>query len=136
MAKNPSGGAPAGSIFSGVCFGKFPIAAVAILCASGEAWGQSPPGAWTSTGALVTARYEHTATLLPNGEVLLAGGTTSFSRVPLPNAELYDPLTGAWTATAPMAAARTDQTATLLPSGKVLVAGGYGSGLAALASGS
>ena len=32
------------------------------------------PGTWETTGSLATARYVHTATLLPNGQVLVAGG--------------------------------------------------------------
>jgi hypothetical protein len=59
----------------------------------------------------------YTATLLPNGKVLIAGGNTA-------SAELYDPATGTFTATSDMMAARTYHSATLLPSGKVLIAGG------------
>jgi N-acetylneuraminic acid mutarotase len=77
-------------------------------------------GTWTATGNMVQARYLHTATLLPDGKVLLAGGDNSHS----PSAELYDPLSGSWTATGNMVEARNSQTATLLPDGKVLVAGG------------
>jgi WD40 repeat protein len=80
-------------------------------------------GTWTNTGAPSVARVGHTATLLPNGKVLLVGGYDntfhSYS-----SAELYDPQTGTWTATGSMNTARGDHTATLLPSGKVLVAGG------------
>ena len=74
-----------------------------------------------------TARVLHTATLLPSGKVLVAGGDDG-SGVPLSSAELYDPASGTWTATGSMSTARYDHTATLLPSGQVLVAGGYDSG--------
>ena len=84
-------------------------------------------GQWTPTGALDTARDSHTATLLPSGQVLVAGG--SVRRRSSASAELYDPATGRWTP-APGRSARPaiDHTATLLPSGQVLVAGGFGSG--------
>jgi uncharacterized repeat protein (TIGR02543 family) len=67
-------------------------------------------------------RYCHTATLLPNGKVLVAGnydGNTSLS-----SAEIYDPATGTWSITGSMNSARDSHTATLLANGKVLVAGG------------
>ena len=48
---------------------------------------------WTVTGTMVTPRSGHTATLLPSGKVLVAGGGTK----PNASAELYDPATGAWT---------------------------------------
>jgi len=82
-------------------------------------------GTWTSAGNLVTPglRYQHTATLLPNGMVLVAGGTTSVS-TPLASAELYDPASNTWSATATLSTPRTTHTATLLPNGMVLVAGG------------
>ena len=49
-------------------------------------------GTWTPTGSLNTARYYHTATLLPNGKVLVAGGWEGFN--PYTSAELYDPSAG------------------------------------------
>jgi hypothetical protein len=74
------------------------------------------------------ARYHHTAALLPNGKVLVAGGRTvgiggRFS------AELYDPTTGKWSMTGPMLTARVldPRAATLLPNGKVIVVGGSNS---------
>ena len=79
-------------------------------------------GTWSTTGSLKTARSGHTATLLPNGKVLVAGGTQTGSS--LVSAELYDPATGTWSTTGILNTARTEHTATLLPNGKVLVAGG------------
>ena len=79
---------------------------------------------WVTTGSLVTGRGHHTATLLPNGNVLVAGGQGN-GLIWLSSAELYDPATGMWTATGSLGAARGNHTATLLPNGKVLVAGGF-----------
>jgi hypothetical protein len=67
---------------------------------------------------MTTARVRHTATLLPNGKVLIAGGS------PQPSAELYDPASGTFSATRDMTAARSLHVATLLNNGKVLLAGG------------
>jgi len=82
-------------------------------------------GAWTDTGSLNTARRVHTATLLPSGNVLVAGG---YNGGELADAELYNPAAGAWTATGNLNTGRGFHTATLLPNGKVLAAGGSGSG--------
>ncbi len=81
-------------------------------------------GTWSTTGSLATARERHTATLLPSGKVLVAGGTGTSGVVA--DAEVFDPTTGTWSAAASLAEARHDHTATLLPSGSVLLAGGYG----------
>ena len=83
-------------------------------------------GTWIATGSMGTARRYHTATLLPSGKVLVAGGFVNVGA--LRRAELYDPATGTWTATGRMADVRFSHTATLLLSGEVLVAGGLGSG--------
>src|SRR6266516_4856196 len=83
--------------------------------------GSDAPFTFDNTGSLNTARYAHTATLLPSGKVLVAGG---FNGSYLSSAELYDPATGSWSSTGNLTTARHGHTATLLPSGKVLVAGG------------
>ncbi len=87
--------------------------------------------AWTTTGSLATARTGHTASVLPSGRVLAAGGV-SFNSV-FASAELYDAASGTWTVTGSLAAARQYHTTSLLSSGKVLVAGGHGAGTLASA---
>src|SRR5438552_1737434 len=89
------------------------------------------PGRWRATGDLVTARELHRATLLPNGQVLVAGGIGADYSTGLASAELYDPATGLWTETDSMNTGRALYTATLLPSGQVLVAGGTDDGASA-----
>src|ERR1700694_5144057 len=80
-------------------------------------------GLWSTAASLATGREAHTATLLPHGKVLAAGGPDGRGKLRA-GAELYDPVQNRWTSAGSMAATRIDQTATLLPSGKVLVAGG------------
>jgi hypothetical protein len=81
-------------------------------------------GAFINTGSVTTARSGHTATLLLNGQVLVAGGYGASGY--LASAELYDPASGTWTPTGSLTNGRARHTATLLPNGQVLVAGGYG----------
>jgi N-acetylneuraminic acid mutarotase len=78
---------------------------------------------WTSTGSMAVARRSHTATLLPDGRVVVAGGE-GLGGARLASAELYDPASGTWSAADSMATGRFLHTATLLPHGRVLVAGG------------
>jgi hypothetical protein len=84
----------------------------------------APQGIFVPTGSMTVPRQYHTATLLPTGKVLIAGGRTDPTGSALASAELFDPSTGIFTATGSMTAARDEHTATLLPTGKVLVAGG------------
>jgi hypothetical protein len=93
------------------------------LLLSGTAITQ-PLGTFTRTGSMITPRWGHTATLLPSGKVLIAGGTLPQSASVLASAELYDPTTGAFSATGDMITPRAFHMAALLPNGKVLIAGG------------
>jgi Galactose oxidase, central domain len=85
-------------------------------------------GTFTASGSMVQARAEFGATLLANGQVLVAGGCTAYDvngcAATTNKAEIYNPATGTWKATGALRGARHAMTATLLPSGKVLVAGG------------
>jgi hypothetical protein len=84
---------------------------------------------WTPSGNLATARYQHSATLLPdaNGTVLVTGGYDGFFTF-FTSTEIFDPTIGGgtWTTSpASLNAGRAEHSATLLPSGRVLVVGGY-----------
>ena len=79
---------------------------------------------FTTTGSMTTPRLNHTSTLLPNGKVLIVGGTSD-GTTPLNTAELYDPATKQFTATGSLGTARVYHTATVLADGTVLIAGGY-----------
>ena len=90
-------------------------------------------GQWSSASAGLPAclsnqecRQFSTATLLPTGNVLLAGGLVGLVSNPqtTPTAMLYHPDTNTWTSTGNMTTGRENQTATLLPDGQVLMAGG------------
>ncbi|HSB67815.1 MAG TPA: choice-of-anchor tandem repeat GloVer-containing protein, partial [Candidatus Methylomirabilis sp.] len=77
---------------------------------------------WSFSGPMTVARAQHTATLLPDGRVLVAGGNNASGA--LQSAEIFTPASGTWAAVASMTAPRAQHTATLLPDGRVLVAGG------------
>jgi serine/threonine protein kinase len=81
-----------------------------------------PSGTFSPTGSMFTGRYGQTATLLPNGLVLIAGGYDGARY--LVTAELYDPQKGTFSQTGSMSIAREVHTATLLPNGLVLITGG------------
>ena len=81
-------------------------------------------GTFSLTGDIDPARQYHTATLLPNGKVLVAGGYGSGGVGWLIDCQLYDPQKGQFGLTGRLTTRRDAHTATLLPNGKVLVAGG------------
>jgi uncharacterized protein YjdB len=98
-----------------------------ITAFSGSVSGTATLTVTTATTSLGTSRYQHNATLLNNGSVLIAGGVscpTAGSCTYLNSSELYNPSSGTITNTGSMAAARSAP-AVLLGNGKVLIAGGY-----------
>ena len=80
-------------------------------------------GAFSRTGNMTVGREQHSATLLPDGSVLSAGGANVIDLAA--SAEIYDPIKGAFTRTANMPTAHHLHTATLLGDGTVLIAGGF-----------
>ena len=86
---------------------------------------------WSATGSMREARGErgigvlagHTATLLANGSVLIAGGT-AFGGAAISSAELYDPSSAIWIDAGTMSLTRAWHSVTLLQDGRVLIAGG------------
>lgn len=80
-------------------------------------------GTFSATGPMSTPRESHTATLLPDGRVLIVGGEDQDGHA-VATAEIYDPKSGTFSPTGSMAVARAFHTATPLPDGRVLVVGG------------
>jgi hypothetical protein len=79
-------------------------------------------GTFRTTGSLLQTRYAHTATLLNDGRVLIAGGYKGLCVTP--SAEIFDPATETFSSVGFMLSGRAGHTATLLEDGKVLIAGG------------
>jgi hypothetical protein len=81
---------------------------------------------WSNAGSLKSARTNATATMLPDGRVLVAGGETAQGGggTALSSAEIYNPATNSWSDAGTMTATRVNASATLLADGRVLVVGG------------
>jgi len=82
-----------------------------------------PAGTFSPTGSMTVSRIGYSATLLPSGKVLIAGGRGSDNSV-LASTELYDPSTGVFVPGGDMTSARAFHSAILLPGGRVLITGG------------
>ena len=106
------------------------VTIIALTLLAAGAWA-APQATWSSTGSMAVGRFIFTATLLPNGKVLVAGGDTP-GEIITNTAELYDPTTGTFTPTGSMHQARVGFSATLLQNGKVLVEGGASNTVGAL----
>jgi hypothetical protein len=95
------------------------------------------PGVWKLTGSMATSRRHSQVYLLPDGRILVVGGTDTTgvdgaASIFYETAEIYDPATGTWTATGSLTTGgRVLHTATALPDGRILITGGW-NGSAAL----
>ena len=123
---------PTGSILFAAGFDGFQKIQSAKYLASAELYDPASSGGWGSPPVMATPREEHTATMLANGQLLVAGGLNGSGA--LASGELFDVVKEQWTATGNLNTARYGHTATLLPNGQVLVAAGSDSGVNALAS--
>ena len=85
-------------------------------------------GAFINAAPMSVAREGHTATLLRDGRVLVAGGSSN-GTVTIDSAEIYDPSANRWTSAGHMTVPREAHVAVLLRSGKVLIAGGGRGGM-------
>jgi uncharacterized repeat protein (TIGR03803 family) len=107
-----------------------PIVSVFLFLLVNFAWfSTSEAQTWATNSPLNVPRWAHTATLLNNGQVLIAGGliyNMNGDQESTNSAELYDPATGTSTITDSMSSYRHSHTATLLLDGRVLVASGGG----------
>lgn len=107
------------------------IGALASGCSAQEVGSEGPnspqaarPNAVNAIADMTTRRAAHTATLLDDGRVLIAGGFVG-DGAGLASTELFDPATNTFRSVESMGAARVSHTATKLPDGRVLIAGGY-----------
>ena len=107
--------------FSGSALAKLALPAAVLTTLLSALPGNAQTATWTAAGNMSAARVGHTATLLRDGTVLVAGGGDNAS---LASAEIYDPSSNSWTVTGSMSYARSGHTATLLSDGRVLVVGG------------
>ncbi len=81
-------------------------------------------GTFTPTKDTAEARFDHSAVLLNDGRILLAGGMRA-NGIVLASAEVYDPAQSTFARIAPMAGKRVGAVSALLPDGRVLIAGGW-----------
>jgi N-acetylneuraminic acid mutarotase len=99
-------------------------AACMTVLASAEIWTESGGGSQFAVApSMAAARHHHTATLLNNGEVLMAGGANP-TGASIPTAEVYLPLAQEWIGTSAMYMARAFHVGVKLTDGRVLVTGG------------
>jgi hypothetical protein len=101
---------------------KTTIIVAAVLVVAMNAFAATTSGTWTTTASVHTPRDGHTATLLPNGYVVIAGGENNNQAVS--SSEVYSPTFTSWTMSGNLNVARSNASAVLLPSGAILIAGG------------
>jgi uncharacterized protein YjdB len=104
--------------------GGYAVAGPAGVLQTAELYDPKAQNFTLTTGAPAVARAQHTATLLPDGTVLIVGGIDGNTGQPTTSAEIYNPQTDQFTGASSLSAARYGHTATLLNNGTVLITGG------------
>ncbi|MGK4003776.1 kelch repeat-containing protein [Sorangium sp. So ce1036] len=102
------------------------LACASVMLSAGEAWADGAPS-WEEVPPMITPRGDHTATVLQDGRVLVAGGyaTSASGGSLLRDVEIYDPASKSWAPAASLGAPLPRVGATvLLPSGEVLATDG------------
>jgi Galactose oxidase, central domain/Kelch motif len=120
---SPTGGPLAGGFSQGATATRLLDSRVLVVGGNAEIYDPSS-GTFSLAGTLNVSRVAHTATLLPDGKVLIAGGQDGSATETHASAELFDPTTNTFTLTGNLTTDRSSHTAVLLPNGKVLVGGG------------
>jgi hypothetical protein len=115
------------------------LLAIGLLAWGTPATAADTPGTWKLTGSMVTARRHAASATLPDGKILVVGGTNTTgvdgtASVFYDSAEIYDPATGTWTATGSLTTGgRALHRATRLTDGTILITGGW-NGVSALST--
>ncbi len=109
------------------------IAVVGVLVTQTATRAADPVGIYVAAASLSGERNDHTATLLPDGRVFIAGGGNG-AGTPLASTEIYDPATDTTSAGPAMSGPRLAHNATLLADGRVLITGGFGAGFVVVAT--
>jgi hypothetical protein len=104
--------------------GPYPAPGSPVLFPSTEVY-SSTTNTWATGSSMFTPRWSHTATLLPDGRVVIIGGYSSYGRLES-SVEIFDPARNRWYAARPLSRPRANHTATLLADGTILVVGGNG----------
>jgi hypothetical protein len=120
-------------VVGGVAGGTADPSDTAVVLATALRWSRAR--GFSAVASMASPRVGHTATLLPDGRVLVIGGERLDGGMsPIASAELFDPRRDAWVPAGELAVARQHHTAALLPDGRVVVIGGQVAGLGTTAA--
>ena len=104
--------------------GRWSNGATLVIRASAEVWDPATDSV-SPAGTLARERYDHTATLLPDGRVLVAGGSSGRDPdvAPIASLEVWDPRTSTFSPAGQLRTARSGHAALLLGDARVLIVG-------------
>jgi N-acetylneuraminic acid mutarotase len=108
------------------------VATLAVIASAATASGADTLGTWTPASRMADARMGGAVGKLPDGRVLVAGGTSQPNQPAISTTEIYDPTADVWAAAEDLGTPRQQSGFATLPNGDLLVAGGYDGAWAAL----